>query len=175
MCNRSAKQAFETRDEVGVAEATDHTEGGDILGFIWMKHDDGRWKENFDPRLVGTWFTDNFYEASTWTYSLYVPQDTRELIGTVGGPAAFSKRLDLFFSESAIDMTSATSLASSPRISTTGSGNRATPRVLFAPSSTKAIARARQASPGMMILARWDPSMSSIDWDISQWQRRMCI
>lgn len=80
------------------ADAVDHTESGDIKGFIWMKHDDGRWKENFNPRLVGTWYTDNFYEASTWTYSLYVPQDTRELIKTVGGDDAFKKRLDLFFS-----------------------------------------------------------------------------
>src|SRR5205823_1767572 len=79
------------------ADAVDHTEGGDIKGFIWMKHADGRWKENFNPRLVGTWYTDNFYEASTWTYSLYVPQDTRELIKTVGGKDAFKKRLDLFF------------------------------------------------------------------------------
>jgi predicted alpha-1,2-mannosidase len=80
------------------ADAADHTEAGDIKGFIWMKHDDGRWKENFNPRLVGTWYTDNFYEASTWTYSLYVPQDTRELIKTIGGSEAFKKRLDLFFS-----------------------------------------------------------------------------
>lgn len=80
-------------------EAVDPTEGGDIKGFIWMRHADGRWKENFDPRLVGTWYTDNFYEASTWTYSLYVPQDTRELIKTIGGNDAFSKRLDLFFAE----------------------------------------------------------------------------
>ncbi len=83
------------------SDALDHTEAGDIHGFIWMKHDDGRWKENFDPRLVGTWYTDNFYEASTWTYSLYVPQDTRELIRTIGGLPAFRKRLDLFFSEAA--------------------------------------------------------------------------
>jgi predicted alpha-1,2-mannosidase len=80
-------------------EAVDHTEAGDIKGFIWMKHADGRWKENFNPRLVGTWYTDNFYEASTWTYSLYVPQDTRELIKTVGGDEPFKKRLDLFFAE----------------------------------------------------------------------------
>ncbi|WP_263408115.1 GH92 family glycosyl hydrolase [Terriglobus tenax] len=78
-------------------EAVDHTEGGDIKGFIWMKHADGRWKENFNPRLVGTWYTDNFYEASTWTYSFYVPQDMRELIRTMGGDVAFKKRLDLFF------------------------------------------------------------------------------
>lgn len=80
------------------ADAVDHTEdGGDIKGFIWIKHDDGSWKQPFDPRLVGTWYQDNFYEAGTWTYSLYVPQDTRGLIKMVGGKDAFKKRLDLFF------------------------------------------------------------------------------
>jgi predicted alpha-1,2-mannosidase len=79
------------------ADAVDHTERGDVKGFIWMRHADGRWKENFNPHLVGTWYQDNFYEATTWTYSLYVPQDVRELINTAGGTAAFKKRLDLFF------------------------------------------------------------------------------
>ncbi len=79
------------------AEGVDHTEAGDVKGFIWMRHDDGRWKENFDPHLVGTWYQDNFYEATTWTYSLYVPQDVRALIEIAGGTAAFKKRLDLFF------------------------------------------------------------------------------
>ena len=79
------------------ADAVDHTEDGDIKGFIWMKHDDGSWKEPFDPRLVGTWYQDNFYEAGTWTYSLYVPQDTRALIQQIGGKDLFKKRLDLFF------------------------------------------------------------------------------
>jgi len=79
------------------ADAVDHTEDGDIKGFIWMKHDDGSWKEPFDPRLVGTWYQDNFYEAGTWTYSLYVPQDTRGLIAQIGGKDLFKKRLDLFF------------------------------------------------------------------------------
>jgi predicted alpha-1,2-mannosidase len=79
------------------ADAVDHTEDGDIKGFIWMKHDDGSWKEPFNPRLVGTWYQDNFYEAGTWTYSLYVPQDTRSLIAMTGGKDDFKKRLDLFF------------------------------------------------------------------------------
>jgi predicted alpha-1,2-mannosidase len=79
------------------ADAVDHTEAGDITGFIWMKHDDGSWKEPFSSRLVGTWYQDNFYEAGTWTYSLYVPQDTRGLIETIGGKDNFKKRLDLFF------------------------------------------------------------------------------
>jgi predicted alpha-1,2-mannosidase len=78
-------------------DAVDHTEGGDVKGFVWMRHADGKWKENFDPHLVGTWYQDNFYEASTWTYSLYVPQDVRGLIAMAGGKDAFMKRLDLFF------------------------------------------------------------------------------
>jgi predicted alpha-1,2-mannosidase len=79
------------------ADAVDHTEGGDVKGFIWIRHADGRWKENFNPHLVGTWYQDNFYEASTWTYSLYVPQDVRGLVQIAGGAPAFKKRLDLFF------------------------------------------------------------------------------
>jgi predicted alpha-1,2-mannosidase len=79
------------------AEAVDHTTDGDVKGFIWPRHDDGRWKANFNPHLTGTWYQDNFYEASTWTYSLYVPQDIRGLIHMSGGLAAFKKRLDLFF------------------------------------------------------------------------------
>jgi hypothetical protein len=38
------------------------------------------------------------YEAGNWTYSLYVPQDTRSLVEIAGGKADFKKRLDLFFS-----------------------------------------------------------------------------
>jgi predicted alpha-1,2-mannosidase len=83
------------------ADAVDHTEGGDVKGFVWIRHDDGRWKENFNPHLVGTWYQDNFYEATTWTYSLYVPQDVRELIQFTGGAAAFQRRLDLFFAPGA--------------------------------------------------------------------------
>ncbi|MEO6802247.1 MAG: GH92 family glycosyl hydrolase [Granulicella sp.] len=83
------------------ADAVDPTEGGDVKGFIWMRHDDGRWKEHFDPHLVGTWYGDSFYEATTWTYSLYVPQDIRGVVQIAGGPAAFKKRLDLFFAPGA--------------------------------------------------------------------------
>jgi predicted alpha-1,2-mannosidase len=83
------------------ADAVDHAEGGDVKGFVWMRHDDGRWKENFNPHLVGTWYQDNFYEATTWTYSLYVPQDVRGLIQIDGGASAFKKRLDLFFARGA--------------------------------------------------------------------------
>ena len=83
------------------ADAVDHTELGDVRGFIWVRHDDGRWKENFNPHLVGTWYQDNFYEATTWTYSLYVPQDVRSLIQIAGGASGFKRRLDLFFAPGA--------------------------------------------------------------------------
>jgi predicted alpha-1,2-mannosidase len=85
------------------AEAVDHTEGGDVTGFIWIRHDDGRWKDNFDPHLSGTWYGDSFYEGTTWTYSLYVPHDVRALIKMTGGTTAFKKRLDLFFAAGTAD------------------------------------------------------------------------
>jgi predicted alpha-1,2-mannosidase len=85
------------------ADAVDHTEGGDLRGFIWVRHDDGRWKENFNPHLVGTWYEDNFYEATTWAYSLYVPQDVGGLIQIAGGASDFKKRLDLFFAPGAAE------------------------------------------------------------------------
>ena len=81
-------------------DAVDHTEQGDVKGFIWVRHADGKWKENFNPRLTGTWYQDNFYEASAWTYSLYIPQDVRGLIQMAGGAEAFQKRLDIFFAPS---------------------------------------------------------------------------
>jgi predicted alpha-1,2-mannosidase len=81
------------------ADAVDHTEGGDVHGFIWMRHRDGSWLTPFDSNLSGTWHQNNFYEGSTWTYSLYVPQDVRGLIATVGGADAFVHRLDLFFAD----------------------------------------------------------------------------
>ncbi|KAF8591095.1 glycoside hydrolase family 92 protein [Ramaria rubella] len=39
-----------------------------------------------------------FYEASSWEYSFYVPHDMARLIGLMGGPKTFSSRLDTFFS-----------------------------------------------------------------------------
>ncbi len=80
-------------------DAVNHTEGGDIHGFIWMRHRDGSWLTPFDADLSGTWHQNNFYEGSTWTYSLYVPQDVRGLVQMAGGADAFVHRLDLFFAD----------------------------------------------------------------------------
>jgi predicted alpha-1,2-mannosidase len=78
-------------------DAVDSTEGGYVKGFIWPRHRDGSWKTPFDSHLSGTWNQDNFYEGTTWTYSLYVPQDVRNLMALVGGKDALVRRLDLFF------------------------------------------------------------------------------
>jgi predicted alpha-1,2-mannosidase len=66
-------------------------------GFIWPRHSDGRWKENFDPKLQGTWGGDNFYEGDTWTYSSYVPQDVAGVIKASGGNVRFVERMEAFF------------------------------------------------------------------------------
>jgi predicted alpha-1,2-mannosidase len=81
------------------ADAVDHTEGGDVRGFIWMRHRDGSWLTPFDANVGGTWHQNNFYEGSTWTYSLFVPQDVRGLMEISGGRDAFVHRLDLFFAD----------------------------------------------------------------------------
>ncbi|KAJ7097269.1 alpha-1,2-mannosidase, putative subfamily, partial [Mycena belliarum] len=86
-------------------------------GFIQPRVENGSWY--FDPR----WDTGNvfrpdhcspvfghndcflnsdggeFYEASSWEYSFYVPHDMAKLVKTMGGPATFSSRLDTFFAK----------------------------------------------------------------------------
>ncbi|KAJ6545692.1 alpha-1,2-mannosidase, putative subfamily [Mycena capillaripes] len=45
-----------------------------------------------------------FYEASSWEYSFYVPHDMASLIRAMGGKETFSARLDTFFSKGFHDM-----------------------------------------------------------------------
>ncbi|KAJ7025795.1 alpha-1,2-mannosidase, putative subfamily [Mycena alexandri] len=45
-----------------------------------------------------------FYEASSWEYSFYVPQDMASLVQAMGGPSTFSARLDTFFTAGFHDM-----------------------------------------------------------------------
>ncbi|KAJ6464738.1 glycosyl hydrolase family 92-domain-containing protein [Mycena vitilis] len=45
-----------------------------------------------------------FYEASSWEYSFYVPHDMAALVEVMGGPETFSARLDKFFSAGFHDM-----------------------------------------------------------------------
>ena len=53
----------------------------------------GRWFTPFDPREVNN----NYTEANSWQYSLFVPQDIAGLIGALGGPEALEQRLDAMF------------------------------------------------------------------------------
>lgn len=75
------------------------TEASDagFRGFVWARHHDGQWRNNFDPLLTGTWGSDSFYEGNTWTYSTYVPQDVAGLIAACGGKRRFVNRMDAFF------------------------------------------------------------------------------
>ena len=54
----------------------------------------GRWFTPFDPREVNN----NYTEANSWQYSLFVPQDIAGLIEALGGPEALEARLDEMFS-----------------------------------------------------------------------------
>ncbi|KAJ7464473.1 alpha-1,2-mannosidase, putative subfamily [Mycena latifolia] len=86
-------------------------------GFIQPRNANGTWY--FDPRYdIGDVFRPDhcspvfghndcflnpsggeFYEASSWEYSWFVPQDMARLVQVMGGPATFSSRLDAFFAD----------------------------------------------------------------------------
>ncbi|KAF8176245.1 alpha-1,2-mannosidase, putative subfamily [Mycena galopus ATCC 62051] len=84
-------------------------------GFIQPRNANGSWYFNprydlndvFRPDHCSPVFGQNdcfldpnggeFYEASSWEYSWYIPQDMAKLVEAVGGPATFSSRLDTFF------------------------------------------------------------------------------
>ena len=67
-----------------------------VTGFICPKNKNGEWIEDFSLFKRGTWHN-FFYESISWEYSLYVPQDVKELIRLSGGEKAFVNRLDVFF------------------------------------------------------------------------------
>jgi predicted alpha-1,2-mannosidase len=52
-----------------------------------------RWQDPFDPRRVDN----NFTEANSWQYSLFVPHDVESLIDSLGGDDRFVERLDALF------------------------------------------------------------------------------
>ena len=54
----------------------------------------GRWFSPFDPREVNN----NYTEANSWQYSLFVPQDIAGLMDALGGVDALEQRLDEMFS-----------------------------------------------------------------------------
>ncbi|KAJ7235600.1 glycosyl hydrolase family 92-domain-containing protein [Mycena haematopus] len=97
------------------------TEHSGFKGFIQPRWADGRWYlASFDTGNVfrpdhcspvyghNSCFGGNgggeFYEASSWEYSFYVPHDMASLIEVMGGPETFSRRLDHFFEAGFHDM-----------------------------------------------------------------------
>ena len=62
-------------------------------GFVMPRDLDGSWA-SFDPKQYpGSW-KNYFYEANSWTYSLFAPHQVNRLIELMGGPEMFAKRLD---------------------------------------------------------------------------------
>lgn len=78
-------------------------EDSGVKGFIQPRNPDGSWMTPFNIRKSGTW-PDYFYEADSWEYSLYAPQDVRQLMEKSGGKENFIHRLDLLFDQGHIDI-----------------------------------------------------------------------
>ena len=65
--------------------------------FFRGKNSDGRWLSPFDPLTYGGNGGAPYTEGNGWQYFWYVPQDVPDLINLVGGRAAFTAKLDTFF------------------------------------------------------------------------------
>jgi predicted alpha-1,2-mannosidase len=72
-------------------------------GFLRPRNPDGSFAAP-DFQVRGTW-PDFFYEGDLWTYSMYAPQDVRQLIKLVGGEKTFIQRLDNIFYRQHFDVT----------------------------------------------------------------------
>jgi predicted alpha-1,2-mannosidase len=69
-------------------------------GFMTPKSADGRWVEDFNPKLGGgqggrAWFA----ECNSWVYTWHVQHDPAGLIALMGGREKFTAKLDQLFSE----------------------------------------------------------------------------
>ena len=65
-------------------------------GFIDARKEDGSFSFIDPVRYGGSW-SSPFYEASSWTYSYYVPHDMDRLIELMGGAEKFAERLEYGF------------------------------------------------------------------------------
>ena len=65
-----------------------------VSGFMRPRAN-GNWIEPFDPREV----TFSFTEANSWQYTFFAPQDVSGLMRLMGGPRAFTRKLDQMFAE----------------------------------------------------------------------------
>ena len=66
------------------------------VGFVRGRASDGTWRTPFDP-FKALHMQSDFTEGNAWQYTWLVPQDPAGLIETIGGPEAFTAKLDEFF------------------------------------------------------------------------------
>lgn len=66
-------------------------------GFFQPKDAEGNWIEPFDPLRHGGNGGAAFTEGNAWQYYWYVPHNLDHLVALTGGPKAFEKKLDTFF------------------------------------------------------------------------------
>lgn len=70
------------------------------IGFMAPKSSDGRWVEDFDPKLGGgQGGRDYFTEMDAWVYTFAVQHDVAGLIHLMSGRDAFNAKLDRLFVE----------------------------------------------------------------------------
>ena len=62
-------------------------------GFARGRHADGSWATPFDPAVAYSYIT----EGLPYQYTFFVPQDLQGLVTLVGGPKAFTGKLDALF------------------------------------------------------------------------------
>jgi predicted alpha-1,2-mannosidase len=69
-------------------------------GFMSPRREDGSWIEPFDPiKSEGPGCRAYFAEVNSWTYSFHVQHDVAGLIALMGGPDAFTIRLNRLYEE----------------------------------------------------------------------------
>jgi len=70
------------------------------IGFMAPRSADGKWVEDFDPKLGGgQGGRDYFTEVNGWVYAFHVQHDVAGLIEQMGGRKKFVERLDGLFEE----------------------------------------------------------------------------
>jgi len=70
------------------------------IGFMAPRSMDGKWVEDFDPKLGGgQGGRDYFTEVNGWVYTFHVQHDVAGLIELMGGREKFVQRLDGLFEE----------------------------------------------------------------------------
>ncbi len=67
-------------------------------GFMRGRLADGSWRTPFSP-LLSDHTKGDFTEGNAWQYSWFAPHDVRGLMGLMGGPEPFVKKLDELFDQ----------------------------------------------------------------------------